>query len=370
MRDLKAPPASIQRELMWCAPLAAITIIGFACAQWMTIGTDLSAIDIVLQYSRATALLGVLALSACAAIVVTVLAVRREPSPLSAMGRIAGGQMRSVELVTASVFGVACTTVLMGSFGAMKMLLPLHREFTWDDTFAWMDRVLFLGWHPWQVTHLVLPGASATRAIDTMYTLWVPLLFLGVIVAACAKPATRARFLLSFGAAWLVLGVAGAYLFASAGPCYASLTGAAAGAEYQPLMSRLHMIGLESEPLNAVVWQSTLWNAHITGTYAYAMGISAMPSMHNAITMLYALSLWNARPLFRYGSRLFALLVFIASVHLGWHYAVDGLAAWLGMAAIWWATGLYLRKVGYIAAPARGEPGATVSGSGGTAVIA
>ena len=32
-------------------------------------------------------------------------------------------------------------------------------------------------------------------------------------------------------------------------------------------------------------------------------------------------------------------VLFIGSVHLGWHYAVDGYVAIVGTAAIWWAVG-------------------------------
>lgn len=339
--------ATGQRELVWCAPLAGITLLAFACAEWMAAGTQVSASEIVLQYSRATVLLGLVALFCSIAALAIVFALRRERSPIRAIGRVVRVQIGSAHGL-ASTFGIGCTVVLMGSFGAMKMLMPLHRAFTWDDRLAVADRTLFFGWEPWELTHALLAGAVATRAIDWMYTLWVPLLFLAVIVAACARPAARAQFLLSFGAAWLLLGVMGAYAFASAGPCYSASIGAAAAPEFQPLMERLRLIGFESKPLNAVIWQSTLWNAHVTRSYSFAMGISAMPSMHNAIAMLYALSLWNARPLYRYGSRVFAVFVLIASVHLGWHYAVDGFAAWLGMAAIWAAAGLYLRKLGYI----------------------
>jgi hypothetical protein len=46
----------------------------------------------------------------------------------------------------------------------------------------------------------------------------------------------------------------------------------------------------------------------------------------------------------------FLVVVFIGSVHLGWHYAVDGLLAFAMTAAIWKAAGLYLDWSGYSAA--------------------
>lgn len=41
---------------------------------------------------------------------------------------------------------------------------------------------------------------------------------------------------------------------------------------------------------------------------------------------------------------LFAILIFAGSVHLGWHYAVDGYASALSTAAIWIGVGRLLRR--------------------------
>ena len=49
----------------------------------------------------------------------------------------------------------------------------------------------------------------------------------------------------------------------------------------------------------------------------------------------------------RLGSWLFALAILIGSVHLGWHYLIDGLIGWAGMALIWWGSGAFLAWSGY-----------------------
>jgi hypothetical protein len=80
------------------------------------------------------------------------------------------------------------------------------------------------------------------------------------------------------------------------------------------------------------------------------MGVSAMPSMHNAIAVLYGLTAMRmAKPL-RIAAWTFATLIFVGSIHLGWHYAVDGIIAGLMMAGIWYAAGRYLDRVGYTSA--------------------
>ena len=47
-------------------------------------------------------------------------------------------------------------------------------------------------------------------------------------------------------------------------------------------------------------------------------------------------------------------MIFLGSVHLGWHYALDGIVAWAMMWAIWVAAGAFLDRSGYSAA-VRGE---------------
>ena len=62
-----------------------------------------------------------------------------------------------------------------------------------------------------------------------------------------------------------------------------------------------------------------------------------MPSMHNASALLYALAGYQVS---RFAGRLLsvhAILIFIGSIHLGWHYAVDSYLAWALTLVIWFA---------------------------------
>jgi hypothetical protein len=221
--------------------------------------------------------------------------------------------------------------------------------FAWDDYLANADRLLFLGIDPWRITHAVLGSAASTSIIDRLYTLWVPMVMVGVIVACLAKPVARAQYLLSFAVAWVVIGVVGAYLLSSAGPCYSHLIGTQAADWFAPLRERLIAQHAEVR-LGAVGWQSTLWNSNVLHDYGFARGISAT-SMHNAICMLYVLALWSAGRAWRTLSCIYAGVIWVGSVHTGWHYAVDGLIAWAMMAAIWSGVGAYLRWCGYAAWP-------------------
>src|SRR3546814_4302513 len=97
-------------------------------------------------------------------------------------------------------------------------------------------------------------------------------------IALFARRRDRAQFFLSFAVIWALLGIVGAYLGSSAGPCYTAAIGAASAPEYAGLLQRLDAIGAwRGTPLGAVDWQHMLWEAHALGHHAFGLGISAMP---------------------------------------------------------------------------------------------
>ena len=63
-------------------------------------------------------------------------------------------------------------------------------------------------------------------------------------------------------------------------------------------------------------------------------GISAMPSMHVATSVLIAFYAATHARWAGWFCWIFAALIMIGSVHLGWHYAVDG---YFGAAIAWMA---------------------------------
>ncbi len=72
-------------------------------------------------------------------------------------------------------------------------------------------------------------------------------------------------------------------------------------------------------------------------------GITAMPSMHIAITTVVALVLVRTRAWLAVVAVPLWLFMMVASVHLGWHYAIDGYASALGAGAIWYGSGRVAR---------------------------
>lgn len=337
-----------REEYRWLVALVAMTVLAFTIAASAGFVAGLPAWKITFAYVKVIWIMGPLAIMLAVVPIAIRALIMRVRSPLTELIPYARGRFGSPALAAATLLPILAIPVLMGSFGTLKMLMPLARDFTWDDWLASADKLLFLGYQPWQFTHAVFGSAYLTHILDLIYSMWVALLFTAVLFYALLAPRyERARFFLSFAGSWLLIGVAGAYLFASAGPCYAELVGAVSASDFAPLMERLKAMHEGGTPLGAYYWQDVLWKHHAAREYGFAMGISAMPSMHNAITVLYALSLSRASRPIRIAAWTFVATIFVGSIHLGWHYAIDGIGAGAMMWGIWVAAGAYLDRVGY-----------------------
>lgn len=333
-------------ESCWLVPLCVLTGLAAAAAFWAGAVTGVPAAQVMLGYAGIVATFAALMLAFLASFLAArFVGVRM---PLSGAESFIRNRFGCRSSAAGTLLPVLLMPLLLGAFGTFKQILPLVRPFDWDDSLAAADRALFFGHQPWELTHALLGDPVVTQFLDKIYTIWVVFLFVSVLGFALIAPrAIRARFFLSFALGWILIGVLAAFWMASAGPCYAGGIGADAAAEFAPLMERLQSIHQSGYPLQAIEWQRQLWLAQVNQDYGFARGISAMPSMHNAISFLYVLALGNAGPLARWASRTFALLILLTSVHLGWHYAVDGLIAWAAMAFIWWVVGCYLRRSGH-----------------------
>lgn len=335
-------------EYRWLAALGAMTAFALVVAGWVSYRAGLPPYRIFYLYFVSVFWYSRYALWLAGGLFVLRAIWLKTWNPFSGLWTLVSGHVRSPALVLAGVVPVLLVPILMASFGTLKMLMPVFRDFSWDDRLAAADRLLFFGYQPWQFTHALFGDAFLTKRIDNAYTYWVVALYTAVVAYAALAPRyERARFFLTFAAAWILIGVVGGYVFASAGPCFAQQIGAASAADFAPLMDRLKQIHEGGHALNAYYWQGVLWRHHANHQAGFAMGISAMPSMHNAIAVLYALTTGRMAKPIRIAAWSFAALIFVGSIHLGWHYAVDGIAAGLMISGIWFAAGRYLDRVGY-----------------------
>jgi hypothetical protein len=248
---------------------------------------------------------------------------------------------------------LAVWPVMAQSFSLAKALIPDAMPYYLDPFLQAADRAIHFGQDPWSLLQPVLGYPAVTYLIDRLYALWLFVIYFAVLlqITSTRDARLRLRFLISSVLAWILLGGLAATLLSSVGPCYYGDVVGSPDA-YAPLMeylrgtvqhARLGIPGYEFTPeLIAVRVQDLLWDYYQLGELGLGRGISAAPSMHVASTWL------TARMLQTYGRTAaiagwsFFAVILAGSVHLGWHYALDGYLSIAGAWALWRFTGWLL----------------------------
>ena len=239
--------------------------------------------------------------------------------------------------------------IALASFNGFKQMLLPDAGFGMDALFADLDRALFLGNEPWVVTHDLLGSVAATNAIDAFYHGWFVPMALGIIVVAFISDATlRLQYALSYLLMWIIIGCGLAWLLPSAGPCYYEAFHA--DPRFAELMARLTSADAAlkaggGDGIAALLNQEALLANFGRPVLALGGGISAMPSMHNAMSVLFALGAMRMNRWLGAAMWVYAFVIWIGSIHLGWHYALDGVVAAVATLAIWQGCGLWLRRM-------------------------
>lgn len=239
-------------------------------------------------------------------------------------------------------FVVVYTTIpiFLSIFSNVKRSIPMINPFTWDKIFMRIDRVLHGGYHPWILLQPFLGYPPVTQVIDYFYVSWFFSLFAVLIWMGWSKRRRlRAQFFLSFILILIVAGMVLATLFSSAGPCYYKDVTGEVG-PYGPLMSYLDSIH-GNVFLFARKIQKELWESYAGNIVLLFGGISAMPSVHVATTVLFALVGLRINRLLGILLIFYAIIIQIGSVHLGWHFAIDGYFSAFLTICIWKITGWF-----------------------------
>ena len=241
---------------------------------------------------------------------------------------------RTAERLLGIPLFVLGTVFMFDVYGAVKQAIPRFSAYDWDAPLAAVDNLLHGGADPWRWSHRLFGAELPTHVLDQLYLAWYPVLILGILVIATWAPlALRARFFVTMVLTCAIVGSLAATLLASGGPVYfAEMTGDAA--RFQELLERL-------DGTRAAQTQAFLWEAYSTGSERLYGGVSAMPSMHVTLTVLLALAAWSWHRVLGVLAGAYALLIMVGSVHLGWHYAVDGYVGavlttllWLGSVSL------------------------------------
>jgi len=223
----------------------------------------------------------------------------------------------------------------------LKPMIPYVKPFAWDTTMAALDRSLHGGFDPWVLLQPVLGHDYVTFTISVFYNCWFLALF-GCFMwfgFATRTSVNRTQFFLAYMLTWWIGGAILAVAFSSAGPVYYGGIGLSPD-PFAPLMSYLHDVNTRI-PILSLDTQQLLWDGY-TGKTA-PIGISAFPSMHNASALLFALATWRRCRGLGIAFAVYCGIILVGSVHLGWHYAVDGYAGIALAALCWWLAGFAAR---------------------------
>lgn len=241
------------------------------------------------------------------------------------------------------------------AFTAIKVAIPSLVPYYADPYFIKVDRILFLGTDPWRITHALI-GPFGTHIFDWLYSAWFTIVGMILLWAAFSHdPRFQLRASLAHLLVWLVIGSIAAIALSSVGPCF---VGPILGDNhFAALMDRLNSNG----PLWSTHWQSFLLETRTSE--AFGKGISAMPSIHVGMASLLYLMCrdrFGARHVLACASLLYVAIIWVGSVHLGWHYAIDGLCSGALTLLIWRIGGLLVQGEGELTTtPPEEQIGAT-----------
>lgn len=240
--------------------------------------------------------------------------------------------------------------LLMSAYGLFKQVLIPTSGYWAGPLLMDFEYRLLLQHHAWEVTHAALP-IGATFLLDQAYQAWFVLMAGSMLICSYASgdPLQRCRFMLCFIATWIIAGSALAYLLPASGPIYFG--------DFQhmpdPFLALKAELAADDAALKAsygsgllaIHGQTLLIDMLRTKTIFPGGGISAMPSMHNAIAILMACAGFSVNRVMGWLLSIFAALIFVGSVHLGWHYALDGVVAAMVSGGIWFSSGALLKRV-------------------------
>lgn len=236
--------------------------------------------------------------------------------------------------------GFVALVLTVSCFTVFKATAIGSNGYGFDALFISWDRAIFGGSDPWRLTHAIAPSAYATKFIDILYhPAFLPMVVgYTVCLAVQGKPELRYTYMVSYLASFVIIGMILAQALHSAGPVYDGIL-YGDGTDFASLIERLAEQDAAAGPFSAVFAQSYLLQLFQMNETGLGGGISAMPSMHIVLACLWTFAGWHLNRTLGVLTTFYAGLIWFGSVHLGWHYFVDGLVGLLCLAVIWGAAG-------------------------------
>lgn len=230
-------------------------------------------------------------------------------------------------------------------FTSSKNLIPLINPFSWDPFFAQWEQKIHFGKQPWQWLQPFLGFALVTTIISFLYKFWFFSKYMVVFWQAFSLKDMnlRAQFFITMVLAWIINGFILATYFSSAGPCYFGHFYPDLQNPYAALMNFLrdsHEISPVYD-LWAMDYLINSYNAKATNMFS---GISAFPSMHVSVAFLNVLVGWRVNRTIGLLFTIYLFVIMIGSVHMGWHYAIDGYVSIFTTFMLWLIVGLFIPR--------------------------
>lgn len=218
-------------------------------------------------------------------------------------------------------FGVALAGLNMIAFMWVKPLLNYLVPFWADPYLASIDHGIF-GMDPWRLLRFL----SVTPLAIFYHRAWFALMIV-TLLTVLLQPSTKRKsaVLLTYFLLWSVFGPFGHAMLPAAGPVFYAKLGYG---------DRFAGLVMEHETRDLADY---LWSSYVTRGFGGGSGISAMPSLHIATTAWMVIAVRQFARAWTIPAIVVAVLIYLLSIGLGWHYAVDGLVGAVAAYVIWMA---------------------------------
>jgi hypothetical protein len=233
--------------------------------------------------------------------------------------------------------------LFLPSFGLLKSMVGFLQPYRWDPLFIRWDQMIH-GQDVWMLIQPVIGYPKVTYLLAIAYQLWILLLYIAFPLVCLWRGSEllRQQMIISFLLSWIIIGVVMANWLASVGPCFLEpIIGDPRFSEQMAYLARVDKL----YPLFVLDVQKELLDSYLAGNHGLGRGISAMPSMHVSIAFLFVMFSWRVSFFLGTAATAYCIVILLGSVHLGYHYAVDGYVAILATLIIWVAAGLIVNKL-------------------------
>jgi len=209
---------------------------------------------------------------------------------------------------------LAALKIVMTIHCTIKQSIPIINPLLYDDLLWKIDKVIHLGFSPTLIPLKLLSIPFVTTFIDITYILWyfVKLPFFITFIWFVDQK-ERYHFFSSYFLLWITGGLL-ALLFPSVGPIY----------KHPDLFADLNIpFAFELQKQLWIHYNEVLRHPENFATFIYE-GVAAFPCLHVGIVVLFCIFSKKLNKTLFIIMLFYVLIIQVGSVHLGWHYAIDG----------------------------------------------